>query len=90
MPVCTVPKAPKDAGVAKPPAVAVPKCADGQALYAVDLHGKLFCASVDGCNGDKDCNGKGKCIDAMLMSDDGTPMLNHNNSPMGGPVCKPN
>jgi hypothetical protein len=89
MPVCTVPKAAKDAGAAKPAAVAVPKCTGDQGLYALDPKSKIFCAATDPCTTDKDCNGKGTCTDAMIMQDDGTPALSHNGAPMGGKICKP-
>jgi hypothetical protein len=79
-----------DAGKPKvaPAPVAVPKCANDEALYAVSEHAPIFCSKTD-CSTDKDCNGKGTCVEAMIMTDDGTPQLNHNGSPIGNKTCKP-
>jgi hypothetical protein len=80
-----------DAGKPKvaPPPAAVPKCASDEGLYAVDEHSKIFCSKGDSCSSDKDCGGKGTCVEAMIMQDDGTPQLSHNGTPIGGKVCKP-
>ena len=90
MSVCSAGKAaaPKDAGAAKPVAVAraVPKCTGENALYAMDpFSGPILCAPS--CNADKDCPGK-KCVEAAMMMDTGEPALSHNGTPIGTQVCR--
>ena len=87
VPVCSVP-AVKDGGV-KPAAVAVPKCTPEETLYAVGEHAPIFCAKGDSCSADKDCKGKGTCVDAIVMQDDGQPARTMHGSPMGDKICKP-
>lgn len=90
MSVCTVAKAAAKNTGTKPAAkvaMVVPKCTGDNALYAMDAEkGPILCAP--NCSTDKDCNGKGKCVEAAMMQEDGQPALNHNGGFIGTQVCR--
>jgi hypothetical protein len=70
------------------PIANLPKCKGEERLWAVDEKAKPFCATGEpSCSSDKDCKGKGSCIDMMLLQEDGHPSLSHNGAPLGAKFC---
>jgi hypothetical protein len=73
-----------------PPTKTIPKCTGDDSLWALDEKSAPFCAAGDSSDTTADCKGKGGCVDAIVLNDDGSPALSHNGVPIGKKLCKPN